>query len=82
MHHVPCADEKISAFASVQVGSANKTLVLWSVVALEQSQTFEDLFGSIQKWTIHHYQAIDRIVSNCFTHSWMHELSLGMRGFG
>ncbi len=48
MHDVACADEKMSAFASVHVGSANKTFVQWSVVALEQSQTFEDLFRSVQ----------------------------------
>ncbi len=48
MHHVACADEKMPPFASVHAGSASKTFVPWSVVALEQSQTFEDLFRNVQ----------------------------------
>ena len=38
----------MASFVSIQVSSANATLVLWSVVSLDPSQRFLDLFSSIQ----------------------------------
>ena len=38
----------MASFVSIQVSSANATLVPWSVVSLDPSQRFLDLFSSIQ----------------------------------
>ena len=38
----------MASFSSVQVRSANATLVPWSVVCLDPSQTLEELFRSIK----------------------------------
>ena len=44
----------MASFASVHVSTANKTLVLWSVVSLDPSQNFGEVFQSLQagKYTI------------------------------
>ena len=44
----------MASFASVHVSTANKTLVPWSVVLLDPSQNFGELFWSLQagKYTI------------------------------
>ena len=38
----------MASFASVHVSAANKTNVPWSVVSLDRSQNFEEIFGSVQ----------------------------------
>ena len=44
----------MASFASVRVSSISKTIVLWSVISLDPSQNFEELFRSVQagKYTI------------------------------
>ena len=38
----------MASFASVHVSAANKTIVSWSVISLDPSQNFEELFLSVQ----------------------------------
>ena len=38
----------MASFASVHVSSANKTIVPWSVISLDTSQNFGELYRSIQ----------------------------------
>ncbi len=38
----------MASFASVNVSSANKTIVPWSVVCLDSSHNFVELFQSVQ----------------------------------
>ena len=47
--------DKIASFASVNVSSANKTIVPWSVVSLDPSQNFGELFESVPDQKIRDY---------------------------
>ena len=38
----------MASFASVHVSAANKTIVPWSVISLDPSQNFGELFRSVQ----------------------------------
>ena len=38
----------MASFSSVHVSAANKTIVSWSVVSLDPSQNFEEVFRSVQ----------------------------------
>ena len=38
----------MASFASVHVSAANKTIVPWSVVSLDPSQNFEEVFRFVQ----------------------------------
>ena len=38
----------MASFASVHVSAANKTIVPWSVVSFDPTQTFGELFQSVQ----------------------------------
>ena len=46
--HVPIIHCMMASFASVNVSSANKTVVPWSVISLDPSQNFGELFRSVQ----------------------------------